>query len=119
MSERIGRNSRKLPGQPWSKRIGIASIRVENRATKWILNVAGPSETGSVKCGNVFIRSSQARLFLARQYLLRFDLIGLRWSKGVPVEILDPVSFGICEPLVRDAELSIFLEAFECWGGDS
>jgi|TARA_R110002003_G_scaffold107_7_gene9009 hypothetical protein len=31
-----GRNSRKEPGQPWKKAMGIALGLVEKRAVKWI-----------------------------------------------------------------------------------
>ena len=36
-SVRIGRNSRKLPGQPWKRTSGIALALVEKRATKWMV----------------------------------------------------------------------------------
>lgn len=51
----MGRNSRKDPGQPCRRMIGMASERLENRETKCISKVSFPSSSGRVKCGKVFI----------------------------------------------------------------
>lgn len=45
----MGRNSRNEPGQPWRRRIDIASLRSENKATKWTLKVSPELVTGTLK----------------------------------------------------------------------
>lgn len=53
----MGRNSRKLPGQPWRKSKGMALGEVEKRATKWIV-WGSCVVTVVVKCGKVLMWAS-------------------------------------------------------------
>ena len=55
-------NSRNEPGQPWRRRIGIASLRSENKATKWRLKVSPVLVTETLKCGKELILASHSRL---------------------------------------------------------
>jgi hypothetical protein len=57
-----GEDSRKDPGQPCKKRMGIASGRDEKRDIKWILKVSFPSWMGRVNCGKELMCSSHLRL---------------------------------------------------------
>lgn len=67
--ERTGRNSRKDPGQPCRKRMGIASGRDEKRDIKWIVKASFPSWMGRVNCGKELICSSHLRLFYSSAHI--------------------------------------------------
>ena len=43
----------KLPGQPWSSKMGMASLRREKRAQRWTEKAPSLSEMLRVKCGKV------------------------------------------------------------------
>jgi len=58
----IGWNSRKEPGQPWRRRMGMASLRKEKRPVKWIDRVSAAEVSGILKLGKAFIVASVSRL---------------------------------------------------------
>jgi hypothetical protein len=60
---RMGRNSRKLPGQPCSIKMDTASSFSLNRARKWILkDVPSVSVIRSLYLGKVFVCASDLGL---------------------------------------------------------
>jgi len=69
----MGRNSRKLPGQPCSKITGIASSRSESRAAKWISKSPVSILTWDLKFGKEFMLSSHF-LLSQSQLLLHFGV---------------------------------------------
>lgn len=70
-SERIGRNSRNEPGQPWKKATGAADGFVEKSATKWTECLRPSSSvTGRVKCGKELMWASWERLVIGQNDFL-------------------------------------------------
>ena len=60
--ERRGRNSAKLPGQPWTLMMGTAEGFLEKRAVKWTWKLSFLSSREAMKLGKEFMFASQARL---------------------------------------------------------